>query len=369
MNIPYQDLAGTHRRIYGKLEKAFREVLYNEWYIRGSNCEAFEKEFASYCGVQYCVGVGNGLDAIRLSLMALDIGVGSEVLVCANTFIATVLAISQTGAKPVLVDADIETLNIDMSKIEEKITRRTKAIIPVHLYGRTVALDHIIKLADKYHLNIIEDAAQAHGAIRNGKKIGTQSSTAAFSFYPGKNLGALGDGGAVVTNNFKIYEKIRKLANYGSEEKYVHELRGINSRLDEMQAAFLRVKLKYLDQWNEMRRNIAEFYEKELNRKYYVLPEKMIKGENVYHIFPILCKNREDLQKYLNENGIGTNIHYARPIYKQEAYRSEFEGQEFPVTDRISNEELSLPIFPGMSKKQLEYVVGIVNQFPNKCVM
>lgn len=362
-------MAGTHQIIYRELEEVFKEVLRNEWYIRGRNCEAFEGEFALYCGTQFCVGVGNGLDAIRLSLMAYDIGAGDEVIVCANTFIATVLAISQVGAKPVLVDADIKTLNVDNSKIEEKITEKTKAIILVHLYGRIVALDQIVKLADKYHLKIIEDAAQAHGAICNGKKIGSQSSVAAFSFYPGKNLGALGDGGAVVTNDANIYEKIRKLANYGSEKKYIHELQGINSRLDEMQAAFLRVKLKYLDQWNEMRRNIAEFYERELNRQYYVLPEKMKKGENVYHIFPVLCKNRENLQRYLNENGIGTNIHYAKPIYKQKAYISEFEGQEFPVTDRICKEELSLPIFPGMSRKQMEYVVEKVNQFPNKCIL
>lgn len=363
MYVPYQDLAGVHRTIYRELEEVFKDVLHREWYVRGVNCQAFEREFALYCGAQFCVGVGNGLDAIRLSLMALDIGVGSEVIVCANTFIATVLAISQTGAKPVLVDADIETLNIDISKIEEKITENTKAIIPVHLYGRVVALDQIISLANKYHLKVIEDAAQAHGAIYKGNRIGSQSDVAAFSFYPGKNLGALGDGGAVVTNNNEIYEKIRKLANYGSEQKYVHELRGINSRLDEMQAAFLRVKLKYLDNWNEARRYIAEFYERELDRRYYVLPKKMIKEENVYHVFPILCGSRDRLQNYLKENGIGTNIHYPKPIYRQEAYVDEFQEQSFSVTDRICEQELSLPIFPGMSRDQLEYVVEVINHF------
>lgn len=363
MNIPYQDLKGSHQTIYRELEDAFKEVMHNEWYIQGVNCRAFEKEFAMYCGAQFCVGVGNGLDAIRLSLMALDIGIGSEVIVCANTFIATVLAISQTGAKPVLVDADIETFNIDVSKIEEKITKKTRAIVPVHLYGRVVDLDPIMNIAKKYHLSVIEDAAQAHGAVYKGNKIGSQSAAAAFSFYPGKNLGALGDGGAVVTNSREVYEKVKKIANYGSDKKYIHEFRGINSRLDEMQAAFLRVKLKYLDFWNEERRMIAEIYERELDRECYVLPVKMKKEENVYHIFPILCKNREGLRDYLKENGIETNIHYPRPIFRQEAYAEEFIGQSFPVTDRICEEELSLPIFPGMGKEQLEYMVEVVNRF------
>ncbi|MCI8967754.1 MAG: DegT/DnrJ/EryC1/StrS family aminotransferase [Lachnospiraceae bacterium] len=363
MYVPYQDLAGIHRTIYGELEEAFRGVLHGEWYIRGVNCQAFEREFALYCGAQFCVGVGNGLDAIRLSLMALDIGAGSEVIVCANTFIATVLAISQAGAKPVLVDADIETFNIDISKIEEKITEKTKAIILVHLYGRMVALDQIVKLANKYRLHIIEDAAQAHGAICGGSKAGSRTSVAAFSFYPGKNLGALGDGGAVVTNDETIYKKIRKLANYGSEEKYIHEFQGINSRLDEIQAAFLRVKLKHLDEWNQARRTIASFYESKLNRRCCTLPRQMQCEENVYHIFPILHKNRDALKSYLEENGIGTNIHYPLPIYQQEAYAGEFDGQYFPVTERICKEELSLPIFPGMSREQMLYVVDTVDHF------
>lgn len=363
MYVPYQNLEGVHQSLYGELEKTYKEVLHSECYIKGLNCRSFENEFAKYCGAQFCVGVGNGLDAIRLSLLALNIGIGDEVIVCANTFIATVLAISQTGAKPVLVDADIETFNIDISKIEEKITKNTKAIVPVHLYGRTVGLGQIIDLANKYHLKVIEDAAQAHGAFCERKKVGSQSHAVAFSFYPGKNLGALGDGGAVTTNNSEIYERISRIANYGSKEKYIHELRGFNSRLDELQAAFLRVKLKYLDSWNEARRTIAEFYEEELDRKFYTIPKKMRKEENVYHVFPILCKNRKELQNYLKENGIETNIHYPRPIYKQKAYADEFEGQDFPVTDRICEEELSLPIFPGMTRNQMEYVVKMVNQF------
>lgn len=363
MHVPYQDLSGSHRAIYGELESAFKNVLYKEWYIRGTNCQSFEREFASYCGTQFCVGVGSGLDAVKLCLMATGIGAGSEVIVCANTFIATVLAISQTGARPVLVDADINTFNIDISKIERRITEKTKAIILVHLYGRTVAIDPIVELAEKYQLKIIEDAAQAHGALYNGNKIGSKSNAAAFSFYPGKNIGALGDGGAVVTNDEAVYAKIRKLANYGSELKYVHELQGINSRLDEMQAAFLRIKLKYLDQWNEMRKTIAAFYEKELDRTYYIMPEEAKEKENVYHIFPVLCKNRNGLQMFLKENGIETNIHYPIPVYKQDAYAGEFMGQSFPVTDRICDEELSLPVFPGMSTEQMEYVAEKVNTF------
>lgn len=363
MYVPYQNLEGVHQRLYGELERTFKEILHGECYIRGENCRSFENEFAKYCGAQFCVGVGNGLDAIRLSLLAFNIGSGDEVIVCANTFIATVLAISQTGANPILVDANIETFNMDISKIEEKITANTKAIVPVHLYGRTVGLSQIVNLANKYHLKIIEDAAQAHGALCEGKKVGSRSHAVAFSFYPGKNLGALGDGGAVTTNDSETCEKIRKIANYGSKEKYVHELQGVNSRLDELQAAFLRVKLKYLDSWNEARAEIAEFYEKELDRKLYTIPKRMRKKENVYHVFPILCKNRKDLQNYLKENGIETNIHYPRPIYRQKAYAEEFEGQDFPVTDRICEEELSLPIFPGMSREQMEYVVKMVNQF------
>ena len=363
MYVPYQDLAGIHKTIYQEMEDAFKDVLYNEWYIRGNHYKSFEKEFAAYCEARFCVGVGNGLDAIRLSLMALDIGAGDEVIVCANTFIATILAISEAGAKPVLVDADMRTFNIDVTKIEEKITKKTKAIIPVHLYGRVVALDAVFRLADKFHLKVIEDAAQAHGAVYDGHKIGSQSDAVAFSFYPGKNLGALGDGGAIVTNDKTVYEKIKKLANYRAAEKYVHELMGINSRLDEVQAAFLRVKLKYLDRWNKERRNIAEFYESRLDTNYYTLPEKMIKEQNVYHIFPILCRNRERLQTYLKEKGIGTNIHYPKPIYKQKAYIEEFSGQTFPVTDKICAEELSLPIFPGMSRMQMEYVIDTVNEF------
>ena len=363
MYIPYQDLAGVHQNIYGELEDAFRKVLHGEWYIRGENCQDFEKEFASYCDVRFCVGVGNGLDAIRLSLMALDIGQDSEVIVCANTFIATVLAISQTGAKPIFVDANIEDLNIDISKIEEKITEKTKAIIPVHLYGRLVPLEQIMDLADKYCLKVIEDAAQAHGAVRSGNRVGSLSDAAAFSFYPGKNLGALEDGGAVVTNDRKLYEKIKKLANYGSGRKYVHELQGINSRLDEVQAAFLKVKLKNLDAWNEERRYIAEFYERELDKEYCILPKKMKREENVYHVFPVLCEDRDALKKYLEQNEICTNIHYAIPIYRQEAYKNEFRNQSYPVTEQICKQELSLPIYPGMSRSQMEYVVETVNRF------
>lgn len=366
MWVPYQDLSGVHHPIYEQMEEAFKQVLHNEWYINGMNCNAFEKEFAQYCDAKFCVGVANGLDAIRLSLHALNIGYGSEVIVCANTFIATILAVSQTGAKPILVDADAVTFNIDLSKIEEKITKRTRAIIPVHLYGRSVDMNQIMDLANGFGIKVIEDAAQAHGATWCGKKAGSRDSITAFSFYPGKNLGALGDGGAIVTSDREVYERLRKLANYGADKKYIHELRGFNSRLDEVQAAFLRIKLQYLDNWNRERREIAEFYEKELDRKYLEFPEKMTSSENVYHIFPILYKKRDELSNYLKEYNIETNIHYPKPIYRQEAYVREFEGQYFPVTDRICQEELSLPIFPGMSRSQMEYVVEKVNQFLRK---
>ncbi len=363
MYIPYQDLSWVNQKLYNDLEKTFKEAVYNECYIRGKNCRLFEEEFARYCDAKYCVGVGNGLDAIKLSLMAFGIGQGSEVIVCANTFIATILAISQIGAVPVLIDADPETFNIDLHKIEEKITAKTKAIIPVHLYGRIVDLDRITYLAGKFNLKVIQDAAQAHGATYHGKGIVNQSDAVAFSFYPGKNLGALGDGGAVVTNCEETYDKIKKMANYGSREKYIYEFKGINSRLDELQAAFLRTKLKYLDTWNEMRKNISQIYEQQINRNFYILPKKMKREENVYHIFPILCKKREELQSYLRNNGIETNIHYPIPIYRQKAYLEVFNENNYPVTEKICKEELSLPVFPGMNEEQAMHVVECVNQF------
>lgn len=366
MNIPYLNLQRIHKPMRKELEEAYYSVTDNEWYIQGEYCDKFEKAFAKYCGVQECIGVGNGLDALRLILLGLGIGAGDEVIVPANTFIATVLAISYVGAMPVLVDADLDTYLLDPNLIERYITDNTKAIIAVHLYGRLCDMDKISDIADKYHLYVIEDAAQAHGAGRNGKLAGSFGEAAGFSFYPGKNLGALGDAGAITTNNTELAKKIRALANYGAFERYHHIYQGCNSRLDEIQAAFLLKKLTYLDEWNDERRRVAQKYMQSIKNAKITLPKADIKDgkENVYHIFPILCRERDDLQKYLRQKGIGTNIHYPIPIPLQGAYAEEnWDMAQYKVTDRICSEELSLPLYPGMSNDEIEYVVNSINQY------
>lgn len=366
MKIPYLKLETVHDGIKDELKKKFESVLDKEWFIQGEECNKFEEEFAKFCGAKYCIGVGNGLDAIRMILEAYEIGVGDEVIVPANTFIATVLAVSYVGATPVLVDADLESCNIDISKIEEKITEKTKAIIVVHLYGRVVEMEEINKLAQKYNLKVIEDSAQAHGAIYNGKCTGNLGDAAAFSFYPGKNLGALGDGGAVTTNDKELADKVRAICTYGSFKKYVHEYKGCNSRLDEMQAAFLRVKLEKLATWNRERQQIAEYYNHNIKNEKFVLP--VIKegeiSKHVFHIYPILCENREALMEYLSNKGIATNVHYPIPIPMQGAYKNEgWDMKEYPVTERICAQEVSIPLYPGMTKDEITYIVECLNQY------
>ncbi len=365
INVPYLDLEKVHTKVQDELNEAGKRVLQSQWFIGGEEGKAFEQSFARYCGTEYCVGVGNGLDAIRLILLAYGIGAGDEVIVPANTFIATVLAVTQVGAVPVFVDADEETCLIDSSKIEEKITEKTKAIIIVHLYGRAVDVTPIRVLADKYALKIIEDAAQAHGAAINGVKVGNLGDAAAFSFYPGKNLGALGDAGAVVTNDSKVAEMVRAYGNYGSCGKYNHVYQGCNSRLDELQAAFLSVKLPHLDAWNEKRRKIAEIYASEMkNSKICLskLPED--RNEHVFHIYPVFVEDRADFTAYMSECGIGTNIHYPTPIMQQGAYLTLHEEiDNYPVTKKICEGEVSLPLYPGMSEEQIAWVVRCINHF------
>ena len=365
MKVPYLDLAAVHDPISTDLEDAFHEVMDREWFIRGQAGIDFEKVYAKYCGVNYCVGVGNGLEAIRLILMACDIGKGDEVIVPANTFIATVLAITQVGATPVFVDADVTTYNIDVFKIEKAITDKTKAIIAVHLYGRLAEMDKICSLAKKYDLRVFEDAAQAHGARKKNKRAGSFSDAAAFSFYPGKNLGCLGDGGAVVTNDKRLADKVRALGNYGSEEKYNHIYKGCNSRLDEFQAAFLLKKLPYLENWNEERRNIAFKYMTQITNKKIKLPEKLEdRYSNVFHIFPVMVEERENFISYLEGKGIGVNVHYPCPIMKQPAYSEFFEkSNEYPVTQYICKSEVSLPLYPGMTEEQVNWVIDCVNVY------
>lgn len=365
MQIPYLNLEALHKPIQKELDDAYKDVIERQWFIGGEADKKFEEAFAAYCGAHYCVGTGNGLDAIRLILLAYGIGEGDEVIVPANTFIATVLAITYVGATPVFVDADLETYNIDIGKIEEKITERTKAIIVVHLYGRVVDVLAVREIADRHGLKVIEDAAQAHGATIKGQKTGTLGDAAAFSFYPGKNLGALGDAGAVVTNDKEVADKVRAYGNYGSYEKYNHVYQGCNSRLDELQAAFLSVKLCYLEEWNEERRRIAKIYAENIKNSKVILPQMpKDRKAHVFHIYPVLVRERDAFVEYLKVHGIATNIHYPTPITEQAAYQ-EYHGQvnQYPVTEQICAQEVSLPLYPGIMKEQIEWVIACVNQF------
>lgn len=364
MKVPFVSFLPMEQELNKELHDAFERVLKRSWYIEGAEDAQFEQMFAQYCGTRYCVGVGNGLDALMLALKALDIKQGDEVIVPSNTYIATALAVTYVGAMPIFVEPDIRTFNIDSTKIEDKITERTKAIMPVHLYGQPCDMDPIMKMAKKYNLFVIEDCAQAHGATYKGRKIGTFGDAAGFSFYPGKNLGALGDAGAVVTNSKEMADKIRALGNYGSDYKYHHIYLGNNSRLDEMQAAFLNVKLPALDTMNEERRTIAKQYLEGIKHPDIVLPYVMEKTEPVWHVFAIRCKRRDELEKYLNENGIGTNKHYPIPIHMQKCYQGlEIKEGELPIAEEISNTELSIPMFYGMTEEEIKYVIDVINDF------
>ncbi len=366
MNIPFSSFVPMEQELNKELKAAFDRVLDASWYIDGREDHAFEKAFAEYCGVKHCVGCGNGLDALVLSLKALGIGKGDRVIVPSNTFIATVLAVTYAGAVPVFVEPDIRTFNIDPNRIEE--TLRTsdgttiKAIIPVHLYGQPCNMDPIMELAKQYGLSVIEDCAQAHGARYKGKRIGSFGDVSGFSFYPGKNLGALGDSGAIVTDSICIAEKVKALGNYGSDYKYHHIYQGQNSRLDELQAAFLSVKLPVLDKMNAERRRIADRYLNEISNPEIVLPYVPEYAEPVWHIFAVRCKRRAELEQYLNGKGIGTNKHYPTPIHKQECYR-EYTKLSLPIAEEISETELSIPMYYGMTDEEIEYIVEALNSF------
>ena len=363
MNIQYANFAFMHKEIENELLNAYKEVFESMWFIRGQKLAEFEKEFAEFCGSKYCVGVGNGLDALRLALDAYGIGEGDEVIVPSNTFIATALAVSYTGATPVFVEPKLNTLLIDTDRIEEKITSKTKAIMAVHLYGRLADMDSVMSIAKKHNLIVIEDTAQAHGATdKNGKMAGSFGNVGAFSFYPGKNLGALGDGGAVITNDEAIATKISALGSYGSIKKYQHDYQGINSRLDEMQAAFLSVKLKQLTKWTKERQRIAKIYYDNINNKKLMLPDFI--EENVYHIFPVLCEKRDELQAYLEEKGIHTLIHYPIAMHLQKAYAClGYKKGDFPIAEKICSEELSIPLYPGLRDEEISYIIDALNSF------
>ena len=365
IKVPFADFRPMHDEIRGKLDEAFQRVMNSSSFIQGKECQLFEDEFAAYCGAKFCVGVGTGLDALFLIMRAFDIGEGDEVIVPSNTFIATALAVSYTGACPVFVEPETQTYNIDPERIEEKITSKTKGIIAVHLQGRSADMDRIRRIADRYGLFVIEDAAQAHGAKYRGQRIGTLSDAAAFSFYPGKNLGALGDGGAVVTNRKDVADKIRSLGNYGSDYKYHHIYQGVNSRLDEMQAAFLRCKLPHLDRWNCERRKIAAQYASRISKPQIQLPPASCEEyEHIYHVYVIRCERREELEKYLKGHEIGTIKHYPIPMHLQPAYQDlAIPEGALPIAEEISRTVLSIPIFYGMTEAQVDHVIECMNSF------
>lgn len=364
MKVPFVTFKPLEKELDKDLRDAFERVYNRSWYIEGVEDEAFEKAFAEYCDSKYCVGVGNGLDALFLSLKALGIKEGDEVIVPSNTYIATALAVTYTGATPIFVEPDIRTFNIDPTKIEVAITDKTKAIMPVHLYGQACDMDPIMEVAKKFNLYVVEDCAQAHGAKYKGKVIGSFGDAAGFSFYPGKNLGALGDAGATVTNNEELAKKVRALGNYGSDYKYHHIYQGNNSRLDELQAAFLATKLPHLNKVNAERRKIAQKYLDGINNPEIILPFVPEYAEPVWHIFGIRCNRRDELEKFLNDAGISTNKHYPIPMHLQGCYADlGFKKGDYPIAEEISETELSIPMYYGMTDEEVQYVIDRINEF------
>ena len=360
--IKFLDLEKINNRFRKEIDSRIKKILDKGWYLLGDEDKAFEEHFAKYCGVKNCIGCANGLDALNLIIKAYGFGAGDEIIVPANTYIASILAISENGCTPVLVEPDINTYNINPDLIEEKITDKTKAIMVVHLYGQAVKMDKIWELAKKYDLKIIEDSAQAHGAIYAGKKTGALGDASGFSFYPGKNLGCMGDGGCVTTNDDELATKIRAIANYGSDRKYHHIYKGTNSRLDEIQAAVLDIKLPYLDKDNERRREIAKYYRENIKNPKIILPKTYDEKAHVWHVFTIRTTNRDELQKYLEGNGIQTNIHYPTPPHKQGAYK-EWKNLSLPITEEIHKTILSIPISPVMTDDEIKKTTEVINAY------
>ena len=360
--IKFLDLEKINNRFRKEIDARIKNILDRGWYLLGEENETFEKHFAEYCGVKHCIGCANGLDALKLIIRGYGFGKDDEIIVPANTYIASILAISENNCTPVLVEPDINTYNVNINLIEEKITSKTKAIMVVHLYGQAVQMDKIWALAKKYNLKIIEDSAQAHGAIYKGKRVGSLGDASGFSFYPGKNLGCFGDGGCVTTNDDEFADKIKAIANYGSDRKYHHIYKGINSRLDEIQAAVLDVKLKFLDDDNARRIEIAKYYRESIKNPKIILPKVYDEKAHVWHIFAVRIENRNELQKYLEDNGIQINIHYPVAPHKQGAYK-EWNSQSYPISEEIHRTELSLPISPVLTKEEVEKIVKTVNNF------
>jgi len=369
MKVPFLDLGRQHRIIEQKVQKALKGSFERCDFILGKELKLFEKEFAAYCDSKYGIGVASGTDALYLTLKAYGIDEGDEIITSVNTYIATTLAISYCKAKPVLVDIDPLTYNIDVSKIERVITKKTKAIIPVHLYGQMVDMDPLLKIADKYGLKVIEDACQAHGATYKGKKAGSIGDASCFSFYPAKNLGAYGDGGMIVTNDAKLTDKVRMLRNYGQKVKYYNLFKGFNSRLDTIQAAILRVKLKHLEESNEMRAKWASEYDKSLNGSGVQIPSTAVYNKHVYHLYVIQTAHRDKLQKWLLEHGVPTQIYYPVPIHLQEAYKDlGCKEGDFPIVENLSKRNLALPMFPELTAKEVRYVAETICHFDKQRV-
>lgn len=363
--IPFVDLAAQYAAIGSEVDESIRRVLGRTDFILGHDVGLFEEEFSSYCEAKFGVGVDSGTSALELALRAFDIGEGDEVITVANSFIATALAISYTGARPVLVDVDPHTYTMDASLLEAAITPRTRAILPVHLYGQPADMDPILEVARRHGLVVIEDACQAHGAYYKGKRVGSLGHAAAFSFYPGKNLGAYGDGGMVVSSDEKVADSIRVLRNYGQREKYTHLVKGFNRRLDTLQAAVLRVKLKYLDGWNQARRQHASRYNGLLANSPASLPVEASFAQSVYHLYVIRVQDRDTVASHLREQGVATGIHYPIPIHLQPAYADlGYRAGDFPVTERLSRRILSLPMYAELTPEQLQLVVEALVSYP-----
>lgn len=361
MKIPFLDLGASYRELKSEIDTAVLSVLDSGWYILGPEVEAFEAEWAEYCDAKHAVGLANGLDALILALRALDVGPGDEVIVPSNTYIATWLAVSAVGAVPVPVEPDPATHNIDSTRIAAAITPQTKVLLPVHLYGQTADIDPILTLARQHGIAVVEDAAQAHGALYKGKRIGAHGDIVCWSFYPGKNLGALGDGGAITTNRADLADKVQMLRNYGSRVKYVNEVQGVNSRLDPIQAAVLRVKLKHLDDWTDRRRTIADLYTKGLEDSGLILPHVPHWADPVWHLYVVRSTERDALQQRVGATGVGTLTHYPIPPHMQEAYSGlGMAANAFPLARQMADEVLSLPIGPQMDKQSATLVCSAV---------
>lgn len=364
MNVPFADFTPMHSEIREEMLQTLTDVYDKGWFIGGDSCTRFEKEFASYCGVEYCVGCGNGLDSLHMILRAFGIGPGDEVIVPAQTYIASALAVTYAGAKPVFVDIEPEFFALDPEKVEDAITPNTKAILMVHLYGQIGRWDEVSAVAKKHGLLMIEDSAQAHGALYKGKKAGSLGAAAGFSFYPGKNLGSLGDAGGITTSSSKVADYARAFGNYGSHMKYQHEYKGVNSRLDTLQAAALSVKLRQLDRWTTDKTRIAQRYLNEIHNPAVKLPSQNPDGQHVWYVFALLTPERSRLEAHLDAWGIGHQCYYPVPMHLHKAYADlGYHPGDFPVAEMAAREQISLPVFYGMSDEQIDYVIDCLNRF------